>query len=143
MVSRTSRPDLPPDPIRDRLKEVRLGLLRLHKSLIDSERGEMERRNGAMSNGQFLQVLINDEAFAWLRPYSELIVRMDEVFATREPIPEPDMREYVREVVALIAVPEAEPESRRYEVVRRRDAAVGAAHVELTRRIAAFPAAGA
>jgi hypothetical protein len=141
MVSRTPRPDLPPDPVRDRLKEVRLGLLRLHKALIDSERAEMERRDGAMSNGQFLQVLINDEAFAWLRPYSELIVRMDEAFATREPIPEPDMRGYVREVVALIAVPDVEPESHRYEVVRRRDPGVGAAHVELTRRIAAFPGA--
>ena len=92
MATRISRPDLPPDPIRDRLKEIRLGLLRLHKALIDAERGEIERRSGPMSSGHFLQMLIQDEAFAWLRPFSELIVQMDETFAAREPIEEGDAR---------------------------------------------------
>ena len=137
MASRTPRPELPPDPIRDRLKEVRLGLLRLHKALIDAERGEIERRSGPMSSGHFLQMLIQDEAFAWLRPFSELIVQMDEAFATREPIPEENARAYVRQVVALLAP--APPAAHRLDELRRREGTVLGAHEELTRRIAAFP----
>ncbi len=132
------RPQLPPDPIRDRLKEVRMGLLRLHKALIDAERAEVERRNGPMSNGHFLQMLIQDEGFAWLRPFSELIVQMDEAFATREPIPEGAARDYVRQVVALLApAAGAQAEGRLREL--RRDGTVLAAHEELTRSVAAFP----
>ncbi len=133
MASRTPRPEIPPDPTRDRLKEVRLALLRLHKALIDAERGEIERRNGPMSSGHFLQMLIQDEAFAWLRPFSELIVQMDEAFATREPIAEENARAYVRQVVALLAP------SHRLDELRRREGTVLGAHEELTRRIAAFP----
>jgi hypothetical protein len=137
MASRIPRPELPPDPIRDRLKEVRLGLLRLHKALIDAERGEIERRSGPMSSGHFLQMLIQDEAFAWLRPFSELIVQMDEAFATREPIAQENARAYVRQVVALLAP--APPAAHRLDELRRREGTVLAAHEELTRRIAAFP----
>ena len=136
MASRIPRPELPPDPIRDRLKDVRLGLLRLHKALIDAERGEIERRNGPLSSGHFLQLLIQDEALAWLRPFSELIVQMDEAFATREPIPEENARAYVRQVVALLA---PAPAVHRLDELRRREGTVLGAHEELTRRIAAFP----
>jgi hypothetical protein len=132
------RPNLPPDPIRDNLRSVRLGLLRLHKALIDAERGEVERRSGAMSNGVFLHMLIQDEGFAWLRPFSELIVRIDEALATREPIAEDSARGYVQEIVALLAPdPEAVAGQRLAEL--RRGGTVLAAHEELTRRIAAFP----
>lgn len=143
MASRTPRPELPSDPIRDRLKEIRLGLLRLHKALIDAERGEAERRNGPVSSGQFLQMLIQDESFAWLRPFSELIVQMDEAFATREPIPEEDARAYVQQVVALLAPGEESASHGRLDALRRREGTVLAAHEELTRRIAAFPSGAA
>jgi len=137
MASRIPRPQLPPDPVRDGLKDVRLGLLRLHKALIDAERGEIERRSGPMSGGRFLQMLIQDEAFAWLRPFSELIVQMDEAFATREPIAEENARAYVRQVVALLAP--APTAVHRLDELRRREGSVLGAHEELTRRIAAFP----
>jgi hypothetical protein len=140
MATRIPRPDLPPDPIRDRLKEIRLGLLRLHKALIDAERGEIERRSGPMTSGHFLQMLIQDEAFAWLRPFSELIVQMDEAFATREPIPEENARDYVRQVVALLAPGDT---THRLDELRRREGTVLGAHEDLTRRIAAFPPDGA
>jgi hypothetical protein len=137
MASATTRPDLPPDPLRDQLKAIRLALFRLHKTLIDAERAQIERRDGAMSSGIFLQMLIQDETFAWLRPFSELIVQMDELFAAREPIPEEDARGYVRQVVALLAPGEG---AHRLDDLRRREGTVLAAHEELTRRVAAFPA---
>ena len=137
MASRVPRSDLPHDPLRDPLRAIRLGLLRLHKALIDAERAEIERRSGAMSSGMFLQMLIQDEAFAWLRPFSELIGRMDEAFATREPIAEESSRGYVREVVGLLAPGDG---AERLHVLRRREGTVLAAHEELARRIADFPA---
>lgn len=62
------------------LKEARFGTLNLHKSLIDIERETFEQKNGRLTSGQFLQVLLNDENFSWLRKFSMLIVEIDEMF---------------------------------------------------------------
>jgi hypothetical protein len=55
-------------------------LLRLHKALLDDERVSYERVHGRIpSNGAFLQLVLEDAWFAWLRPLSQLIVKLDEV----------------------------------------------------------------
>ena len=61
------------------LKDARLQLLRLHKLLVDIERGNFEKLNGQTSSGQFLNLLINDRNFDWLRKFSTLIVEIDEM----------------------------------------------------------------
>ncbi len=131
------RRDRSPDPVRDNLKEVRRGLLRLHKALIDAERAVWERDIGPVSNGRFLQALIDDPFFAWLRPFSGLIVEVDERLATGEPLPDAEARAYVERIRALVQPTGAEAE--RYERVRQRDAGVLLAHVELEARIDATP----
>jgi hypothetical protein len=130
-----SRRDRSPDPVRDQLKEVRRGLLRLHKALIDAERAVFERDRGALSSGAFLQALIQEPHFAWLRPFSGLIVEIDEALAAGDPLSPPQARAYVDRVRALVE-PEGE-EGEHYERVRQRDPAVLIAHVELEARIAA------
>jgi hypothetical protein len=118
---------------------VRRGLFRLHKTLIDSERALYERATGPLAPGQFLQLLIHDPFFAWLRPFSSLIVEMDEVLADRdEPVGEERARGYVAQVQALIATSPSHdsPSVSRYDQVHRRDPAVLLAHMELTRRLA-------
>jgi hypothetical protein len=62
---------------RQVLIEVRRALLHLHKTLLDWERAAYERLNGRTSAGELLKVLTSDPQFAWLRPLSELIVRID------------------------------------------------------------------
>lgn len=68
-------------------------LLRLHKALLDDERVAYERVHGRIaSNGTFLQLVLNDAWFAWLRPLSQSIARLDELSesdeeASRETIP--------------------------------------------------------
>lgn len=62
------------------LKNARLELLRLHKTLIDAEREKYEEKNGQISSGQFLNLLLNEESFQWLRKFSALIVDIDEMF---------------------------------------------------------------
>ena len=60
-------------------------LLRLHKALLDDERVAYERLHGRIpSNGAFLQLVLNDAWFAWLRPLSQLMVKLDEFSEAKE-----------------------------------------------------------
>ena len=75
-----------PDPLRDRLNAVHGGLLRVHKALIDHQRVQYELDRGPVGTPlQFLKVVLDDPAFAWLRPMSELIVQIDEFTSLRQP----------------------------------------------------------
>jgi hypothetical protein len=61
-------------------------LLRLHKALLDNERVSYERVNGRIpSNGAFLQLVLNDSWFAWLRPLSQLMTTLDELNEEEDP----------------------------------------------------------
>jgi hypothetical protein len=70
---------------RDALKELRHGLLRLHKLLLDLERRDFERARGRIGNSyEFLQLVLKDPWFDWLHRLSELIVQFDESLDTRD-----------------------------------------------------------
>src|SRR6185503_3790019 len=74
---------------RQQLTQVRTALLRLHKTLLDFERAAYERAHDKIANSyQFLQLVMSDPWFAWLRQLSELIVEMDELLAARDPVSE-------------------------------------------------------
>jgi len=48
--------------------------------LLDDERVAYERVHGRIeSNGAFLQLVLGDAWFAWLRPLSQLIARLDDL----------------------------------------------------------------
>lgn len=66
------------DTDRQLLIDLRKALLNLHKTLLDWERAAYEKIHGRTSPGNLLTALMNDAQFAWLRPLSELIVRIDE-----------------------------------------------------------------
>ncbi len=70
---------------RERLRRVRRALLLLHKTLLDFEREGFERVRGRIeSSGEFLQLVLHDEWFAWLRPLSALVVQIDELLDAEE-----------------------------------------------------------
>ena len=72
-MSNQDRPGAHPDNIFE-------ALLRLHKALLDDERVSYERVHGRIpSNGAFLQLVLGDAWFAWLRPLSQLMVKLDEL----------------------------------------------------------------
>ncbi|QPD05551.1 MAG: hypothetical protein Nkreftii_003325 [Candidatus Nitrospira kreftii] len=79
-----------PEP-RARVRDVSLdnlfpALLRLHKALLDNERVSYERVHGRIpSNGAFLQLVLNDSWFAWLRPLSQLMTKLDELNEEEDP----------------------------------------------------------
>jgi len=126
-----------PEPRLQRLKAVRLALLRLHKALIDAERGEWERSRGPATSGELLKALMEDPFFAWLRPFSGLIVAIDEALAGHAAVSEADARAFAERARELVAVDEGdEPTVNRYDLVCRRDPNVLVLHVELSSRIA-------
>jgi hypothetical protein len=60
--------------------------LRLHKTLLDLERGGYERARGRIGNSyEFLQLVLKDPWFDWLHRLSELIVQIDETLESRDP----------------------------------------------------------
>ena len=70
----------------EKLKNARDLLLKLHKSMIDLEREMHEGIHGKLNSSEFLNLLLEDEDFAWLRQFSMLIVEIDEMFAQKEVI---------------------------------------------------------
>lgn len=73
---------------RQLLFDLRKGLLHLHKTLLDWERSAYERVHGRASATELLKATMEDEQFAWLRPISELIVRIDEAVEAEDASPD-------------------------------------------------------
>ena len=75
------------DLTRQRLVDLRHGLLRLHKALLDSERDSYERAHGRRitSRGELFQLVVGNDWFAWLHRVSELVVQIDEMLDGDEP----------------------------------------------------------
>jgi hypothetical protein len=92
---------------RDALKELRHGLLRLHKLLLDLERRDFERARGRIANSyEFLQLVLKDPWFDWLHRLSELIVQIDESLDTRDAehwLTEEDAKALVERAKTLLA----------------------------------------
>jgi hypothetical protein len=66
------------DTDRQLLIDLRRALLHLHKTLLEWERTAYERLHGRASPAELLDAIVTGPQFAWLRPVSELIVRIDE-----------------------------------------------------------------
>ena len=96
---------------RDTLKDLRHGLLRLHKLLLDLERRDYERTRGRIGNSyEFLQLVLKDPWFDWLHRLSELIVQIDQSLDTREsetPPTEEDAKALVERAKTLLAPSES------------------------------------
>jgi hypothetical protein len=69
-----------------RLSELRIKLLRLHKLLLETERLTYEQVRGQVSGGELLQLAIDHEQFTWLHRLSASIVQIDELLHTNEPV---------------------------------------------------------
>ena len=91
------------DSERRLLGELRRTLLPLHKALLEWERNLYERKHGRVAKGELLRLLLTDPQFAWLRPVSELIVRIDQTLDTEEPDSVVDVDAIVAQAWWLVA----------------------------------------
>ena len=121
---------------RERLGEVRLRLLELHRRLLESERVDLERFQGRMSGAEFLQIAADSLRLAWLSPLSELIVELDE--ALDEGLEDDaQVDALLARVGALLAPPDPEsPFGRRYLSLLQLSPDVAVAHGALVRALA-------
>lgn len=67
---------------------MRHDVLDLHKCLLDAARRDYERDHGRLPDTEFLTNLIEDPAFAWLKPMTTLIAAIDEALENEERRPE-------------------------------------------------------
>jgi len=123
------------DGARQRLSELRLALLNLHKALVDSERVTYEKTVGTIpSPNHFLRLLTQDPWFAWLQPFSQLIVAMDEALEEQEPLTSAGVDALTAQTRRLLVASESgDGFSRHYFDALQRDPDVVLAHGEAAR----------
>jgi hypothetical protein len=93
---------------RNRLDALRAALVRLHKSLLDSERVGYEQAFGTIPSAQdFLRLLLQDPWFAWLQPISLLIVKMDETLDAKDGAPTVGFVELIAQTRSLLVASES------------------------------------
>ena len=131
------KPPIPSEPegARQRLTELRHALLKLHKTLVDSERVGYEKTIGQIkSPNHFLQLLTTDPWFAWLRPLSQLIVAMDEALDAEEPLTVAKADALTQQAKLLLVATEAsEGFPGHYHEALQRDPDVVLAHAEVVK----------
>jgi len=106
----------------ERLRDARNLLLKLHKNLVDHERSIWEGINGPTTSGQFLNVLIEDKDFAWLRKFSTLIVDIDEMFAQKDGYPADAVELHLEKLRQLISMADEDEDFKaKYQAALQQD----------------------
>jgi hypothetical protein len=109
---------------------VRGRLLELHKGLLDAERREHEKTLGRLTDGEFLEALVKDPAFAWLHPLTRAITELDDVS------PEGDWPARAKRIRALLGPQSPDREfARRYAALLQSDPVVLVAHGAVLREL--------
>ena len=120
---------------RDRLQNARHALLLVHRALLDAERIRYERQHGRIDgSGAFLQLVLHDPWFDWLRPISELIVQIDDWLDADKPADDAsDIAETLLVEVRERLRPDAEgaPFQQRYHRLVQEVPAVAVAHAQM------------
>jgi hypothetical protein len=121
--------------VRDRLTQLRTGLLRLHKALLESERAAYDHDVARITTtGQYLNLVLNDPWFAWLHDLSQFIVLIDETLDLEEPATAADADRLIAQARVLISPSEnGRGFARRYFEVMQRDPAAVLAHRDMIR----------
>lgn len=114
-----------------RLVDLRVGLLRLHKTLLEMERQSFERMHGRVNSGELLQLVINHEQFAWLRMVSALVVQIDELVDADEPASPADVINLTKGARQLFTESEDEEFQRKYQSALQQEPEVVMAHAAL------------
>jgi hypothetical protein len=119
------------------LTDIRIKLLHLHKQLLDTERIRYEQVSGQVSNGELLQLAIDDDRFAWLHRLSESIVQIDELIHSDEPITSEAIAALIADVRILLTPDEAGNDfAVKYDAAFQRNPDVVLAHADLVTLLA-------
>jgi len=119
------------DPNVHRLVDLRLGLLRLHKALLEMERINFEKLFGSVNSGELLQLVVNHAQFGWLRVISALVAEIDEILNGDEPVTVSDFEDVLSQARLLLTAPGREEFKANYHAALQREPSVVMAHANL------------
>jgi hypothetical protein len=115
------------------LTDLRHAFVPLHRTLLEWERAAYERVHGRTGAAEILKIIVADPQFAWLRPISELIARIDEVLQTDAPDVRVDVDPIIEQARSLVVPDEAgTPYARRYHTALQEVPDVVFAHRRVT-----------
>ena len=120
----------------EELRAAQPVLLTLHKALLDAERAQVEGVHGAMSGAEFLQLVSDPVRYGWLKPFSRLIVAVDDTLHPREDaevVPAGELLDQARELV--LPPKDDTPFGRRYLSLMQKDPALVLAHGDVARTL--------
>jgi hypothetical protein len=119
------------------LRLIRLPLLALHKAVLSTERRSVERVHGEMTGAQFLQLVSDPVRYGWLKPFSELILAVDETLDVKdddEPVATPS--ELLERTRDLLLPPRGDtPFGRRYLSLMQREPELVMAHSAVAKQL--------
>ena len=119
------------EPELRHLRELRLGLLHLHKLLLDMERADFERDFGPLNSGELLQLVINHAQFAWLRKLSALVVQIDELIDAEDPALPGDLESILTQARSLLTAAADQTFSEKYQAALQRNPDAVMAHAKV------------
>ena len=123
------------DPTNSRLAQVRDSLAGLHRALLDAERRDMERETGRLSPGAYLQMLLNDPRFAWLRPVGRMVATLDDTMHESRKagtaVSTEEVEKLCDQVAGVLAIRTRLEAGYRYRDLMQRDPDVVMAHAAL------------
>ena len=122
-----------------RLQSLRGDILQLHKALLDYEQRAYEQLNGRVeSSGKLFELILHHPRFAWLRTFSSLVVTIDELLESDDPVTESDVKDVIQSVRATAAPSETGSSfQKRYFTALQHDPGVVYTHGALMKSLAA------
>jgi hypothetical protein len=129
------------DESRQRLRDLNIRVIRLHKVLLDREHRAYEQEHGPVMPTQLLQLLLNDERFAWLRPLSRLMARIDEALDDDSETSRAGVERLFVDIHALLRSDRSGAFETRYRAVLQESADVVMAHADVVKLLPVPPVA--
>jgi hypothetical protein len=128
------------DTSHQRLTDLRNGLLRLHKTLLDSERATYEHDVAKVtSRGHLLGLVMDDPWFAYLHELSRLVVTIDERLDAEDLPTSAEAAQFIHQARALLTPAEqGRGFEKRYFEALQRDPDVVLAHGAMVRLLSAL-----
>jgi hypothetical protein len=104
-------------------------LLELHKALLDAERAQVESIHGELSGAEFLQLVSDPVRYGWLKPFSKLIIAIDDTLNPRDDEEVVAPEELLDQARELVLPPKDDtPFGRRYRSLLQKDPELVMAH---------------
>lgn len=133
------------EQIRPALRQLHAIMLELHRALIEATRYEFESAHGRVENPyELLELVESDPVFAWLRPLTALLLRVDEL-SEQEAISVAEAATVRAEAERLVQPPAGASSAfhDRLRTLRQSAPSLVVLHTHVRQAVGALPRAGA